>query len=119
MRTRTVLSSVTFVAVLLTSPILAQTKPKPQTAKPMALKVPAGAQVVDGVVIPGCPTIPTQQDLVEPSVISADQSTHVLNTKLDTRWRQKVTVPAYSVNSGACKELTYNLRNYIDPTDGK
>jgi FtsP/CotA-like multicopper oxidase with cupredoxin domain len=95
--------------------VLAQTK-----KKKTALALPAGAVEQDGVIIPGCNT-PSQQDLVEPSVIEAvvkPDGSRVLDTTLDARWNNGVKVPVYKTN-GTCSEFTFNLRNYVDPKDGK
>jgi FtsP/CotA-like multicopper oxidase with cupredoxin domain len=114
-RTPFLVCVVTFLTLFLAGSALAQAKKK------TTLALPAGAVEQDGVIIPGC-TTPSQLELVEPAVIEADQSKHELKTTLDVKWNNGVKVPVYKFSSKgvvSCSDFTFDLRNYVDPTDGK
>lgn len=117
-RSRSVLFAVTFLSLLIAFPAASQTKPKKKTSARKAMALPPGAINLQDVIIPGCEGFPSQQELVEPSVIGADGTTHTLSTTLDVVWARGKKVPVYK-NTGKCSVFTFDLRQYVDPTDGQ
>src|SRR6059058_3963944 len=86
----------------------AATKATKTTTKKAVPRValPPHARLVQQVVDPGCTG--GGKELEPPFEVTADQSTHVLNTKLEV-WPQRRSVPVLNTRTGACTDTTFDL----------
>jgi len=91
----------------------------PNATKPKKLIIPEGFRLEQSAVVPSCPG--SGEELVEPTVLTADPGTHKLNTTFDVvmQWRQ---VPVYTKNNTTgqwtCTMTPFHLRMYKDPASG-
>ena len=106
-------------ATLLAKPATKKTAMKAAAATAAPMSLLKGARVVQNAVIPPC----GDQGNVElrmPNEITADPTTHVLNTTLDMA-PATFSVPVLTITNGVptCVQTTFTLNVYRDPTDGQ
>jgi len=102
-------------ALLLSSHLLAKPATKKMAAKAKLAALPAGARLVQNVVIPGCGD-QGKIELEMPNEITP--TNHVLSTTFQVSPTPRpVLVPVLNSN-GTCKETPFELRLYRDPKDG-
>jgi len=101
------------VLVFLSPQLFAQKKTAAKRAKDAVQEV-----IGQNTVVPGCPG--SGEELMEPTPLTVDETTHALSTTFDVVM-QKRQVPVYVKNNNVwtCTMDELNLRMYKDPKDGQ